>query len=481
MVTCEKEFDSQEESKELKKSLGLFDATTLVVGSMIGSGIFIVSAEISRQVQSSVFLLLAWLVAGIMTIMAALCYAEYSAALPQAGGQYVFLKKVWGELTGFLYGWALFLVIQTGIIAAVSVAFAKFSGIIIPSISSSVKLFSLGSFSLSTQQFVAISLIALLTFVNSRGAKEGAFVQNMFTVTKILALFGMILMGLFFGLKLEVIKANFAHPFSIPHLDINPWSALGVSLVGSLFASDSWHNVTFIASEIKNARKNLPIALLFGTGLVTALYIFTNIIYLCVLPLSQIQHAKEDIVGVTLVGAILGSLAKIIISIVIMISAFGCVNGFILTGSRVFYAMAKDGLFFKFLAKLGKKSGTPENSLYLQGLWASLLVLSGSFSQLLKYEIFVSLLFYILVIGGLILFRKKFPDIPRPYKTLGYPYLPAIYCIMASIIAANLLVQELKVSLAGLGIVLLGIPVYLFWRRKNITGIEIEEISEESV
>lgn len=470
METLEEQLIEQENAnadKEFKKSLGLFDATTIVAGSMIGSGIFIVSAEIARQVQSASFLILAWVIAGIMTILGALCYAEYAASLPQAGGQYVFLKKVWGELVGFLYGWTLFLVIQSGAAAAVAVAFAKFLGVIIPSISSSVKILSFGPFSVSTEQAVGIALIVFLTFINSRGVKEGAIIQNVFTVTKVVALFGMILIGLFFGLNFDVIRDNFAHPFAMPHLDINPWAALGVALVGSLFANDSWNNVTFIASEIKNARRNLPIALLVGTGLVTFLYIFTNIIYLCVLPLSSIQHAREDIVGVALVGAIFGPVAKAIIAVIIAISAFGCLNGYVLAGSRVYYAMAKDGLFFKFLAKLGKKSGTPENSLYLQCSWACLLILSGSFSQLLQYDIFAALLFYILVIGGLILFRKKYPELPRPYKTWGYPYLPIIYCVLAAAIAINLLINEAAYALMGLAIVLLGIPVYYFWRWKN--------------
>lgn len=474
------------DEKENKSFLSLFDATTLVAGSMVGSGIFIVSANIAKQVQSATLLLIVWLIAGVMTIMAALCYAEYSASLPQAGGQYVFLKKVWGEVVGFLYGWTLFLVIQSGAVAAVAVAFAKFTGVMFPAISEHAKLFSVPiniaglhtHLAVSTEQTLAILLILVLTFVNTRGVKEGAVVQNIFTVTKMLALLGIVLAGVFFGINMGVIKVNFAHALTLPDLGISPLSAVAIAMVGSLFASDSWNNVTFIASEIKNPKKNLPIALLLGTGVVTVFYILINMLYLSVLTIPQIQHS--DIVGVTLIGSIFGNSSKVIIAIIVMISAFGCVNGYILAGSRVYYAMAKDGLFFKFLAKLDEKTNVPTNSLKLQCLWACLLVMTGKYADLLDYDIFAALLFYILVIGGVIVFRKKFPDINRPYKTVLYPYLPIAYCILATIISVNLLIYKPMYTWPGLLIVLSGLPVYYFWKNKQKVSLNDVETTEQA-
>ena len=402
-----------EEKKEvaLERSLNLFDAIAIVAGSMIGSGIFIVSADIARQVNSSLMLLLVWIVAGVMTLIAGLCYAEYSASIPEAGGQYVYLKKVWGKFAGFLYGWVSFLVIQTGTIAAVAVAFAKFSGVLFPQISSNIKLIS------------------------------------------------MILCGICLGFNPHVFTENIT-TFSMPE-NISISSAIAVAMVGALFSADSWYNVTLIASEIKNPERNLPLSLFFGIGGVVLIYVLVNVIYLGVLPLDAIKHAPEDIVGAAFMGEIFGVWGKMIIAVIIVIAALGCVNGVILSGARIYYAMAKDGLFFNYLAELNKNH-VPGNALILQGIWASFLVLTGSYSDLLDYVIFVALLFYILTIGGLVYFRKKYPDINRPYKAILYPYLPLAYCFMATFICINLLVHKSQYTIPGLILVGIGALVYLF-------------------
>lgn len=449
------------EKKEvsLERSLNLFDAIAIVAGSMIGSGIFIVSADISRQVNSSAMLLLVWAVAGIMTLIAGLCYAEYSASMPEAGGQYVYLKKVWGKFAGFLYGWVSFLVIQTGTIAAVAVAFAKFSGVLLPQISSHIKIFSFHGFSISSLQALAIALIVVLTYFNIRGVKDGVFIQNVFTTTKILALVAMILCGIFLGFNPQVFSVNLT-TFAMPEgLSIS--SAIAVAMVGALFASDSWYNVTLIASEIKNPERNLPLSLFLGIGGVVLIYFLMNVIFLGVLPLEAIKSAPEDIVGASFMGAIFGTWGKVIIAAMIVIAALGCVNGVILSGARIYYAMAKDGLFFDYLAELNKNH-VPGNALILQGIWASFLVLTGSYSDLLDYVIFVALLFYILTIGGLIYFRRKFPDINRPYKAIFYPYLPLLYCFMAMFICVNLLIHKPQYTFPGLVLVGVGAVVYFF-------------------
>lgn len=446
------------------KTLGLWDATAIVAGSMIGSGIFLVSSDIARQVDSAYLLLVVWFVAGLMTVSGALCYGEYAASLPHAGGQYVYLKKVWGNITGFLYGWTLFLVIQTGTLAAVAVAFAKFFKPFCPYISSDIIVLEFLNISISTQQLFAISLLVLLTIINSKGIKMGAIIQNVFTSTKIIALIGLILCGLFLGLNLESIQTNFAQGFEIPKIDISPLSLIAVALVGALFSSDAWNNVTFIASEVKDTAKNLPRALILGTGTVILLYFLTNLIFLLVLPISGIQNAIEDNVGNAVMSSILGG-GEILISIIILISIFGCANGMTLAGARVYYAMANDGLFFKRLSEINPTTKTPQNSLALQCLWASILVLSGSYLQLLDYVIFAALLFYILTVGGLFRFRSKYPDLERPYKTLFYPFLPIFYCVLAIFVAINLLIFKPVYTWAGLLIVLSGIPVYFIWKK----------------
>lgn len=468
---------AENNSKNFAKTLNLFDAVAIVAGAMIGSGIFIVSSDIAKDVQSTGLLLLVWFIAGIMTLIGALSYGEFAASLPEAGGQYVYIRKVWGEISGFLYGWTLFLVIQTGSIAAVSIAFAKFLGILFPIVSASNHLFNLYNFSISSQQLVAIILIIFLTGINLQSVTLASRIQNTVTVTNILALSGIIICGLLIGLNPEVISGNLSTAFTLPQLDTNIYSIVGIGLVGSLFAFDGWNNLTFIAAEIKNTERNLPLALLFGTGIVVVLYFLTNLIYLSALSLNDIQNAHNGIVGATFMQSLFGTYGKVIISVIILIAAFGCVNSMVLAGPRVFYAMAKDGLFFKKLANLGEKSNVPENSLFLQCFWSIVLVMSGSFSQLLDYLIFASLLFYIMTIGGLFIFRKKYPDIPRPYKAIGYPYLPIIYCAIGVFIEINLLIYKPLYTWPGLIIVLTGIPVYYFW--KKFSKVDLQEITEE--
>lgn len=462
-------------SDNFKRTLNVFDATAIVTGAMIGSGIFIVSAQIARDVNSPALLLLTWLTAGVMAIMAALTYGEFAASWPDAGGQYVYIKRIWGEVAGFVYGWSLFLVIHTGTIAAVSVAFSKFAGVLFPFINSSNVLLNIFGVTLTTQKLLAIITILGITILNARGVKEGALTQNIFTVAKILALVGIIICGITLGMKPDVIHANFSNFFTLPDLGgMSPISAVAVAMVGAIFAADSWYTVTFIAGEIKRPERNIPMSLMIGTGMVILLYLLTNFAYLSVLTVPQIQKVPDDIVGAAFIQALLGSGGQVLIAIIILVSAFGCLNGLVLTGARVYYAMAKDGLFFKKLAVLGEKSNTPENSLYLQCLWSSLLVMSGSYSQLLEYEIFAALLFYIFVIAGIFVFRKKYPDIPRPYKALGYPVIPVIYCLLAATVAINLLIYRPNTTWPGLLIIMTGLPVYLFWKKPAKAKLEQE-------
>jgi APA family basic amino acid/polyamine antiporter len=469
----------QNNPKNFIKTLNLFDATAIVAGAMIGSGVFIVSSDIAKDVQSAGLLLLVWLLSGVLTMIGAISYGEYAATWPEAGGQYVYIRKIWGEMSGFVYGWSLFLVIQTGSIAAVAIAFAKFLGILCPFINTSNHLISVYGFSVSSLQLIAIILIISLTGINLKGVKFASRIQNTVTVTNIIALAGIILCGIFIGANPGIISANFSNAFAIPDLNANLYSIIGITLVGGLFAFDGWNNLTFIAAEIKNTEKNLPLALLLGTGVVTFLYILTNLVYLSVLSVNDIGNATNGIVGATFMEAIFGDFGKVIISIIILIAAFGCVNSMVLAGPRVLYAMAKDGLFFKKLAVLGKKSNVPENSLYLQCIWSIVLVLSGTFSQLLDYFIFASLIFYMMTIGGLFIFRKKYPDIPRQYKAWGYPYLPIFYCVVCLFIEINLLIYKPLHTWPGLIIVFTGIPVYLFWKKIS-KPVSLSEISEET-
>ena len=474
----------------------------LVMGSMIGSGIFIVSAEIGREVGSPALLIGAWVVTGLMTIVAALSYGELAAMMPRAGGQYVYLREALGPLWGFLYGWTLFLVIQTGTIAAVGVAFGKFLGVFYPSISSTnwivhlwkVPPIHLGPMVLgnmdvgiNTQNLMAILLVIILSLVNVLGMKTGAAIQNVFTAAKVLALLGLAVLGFAFCRNPEAILANFSGHFwqkagllSLHDIGggvfVSTLTVLAVAQVGSLFSADAWNNVTFTAGEVKNPSRNLPLSLALGTGVVIALYIACNFVYLTALPMQGtaggetifargITHATEDRVATAILTQRFGSTGGFLMAAAIMISSFGCMNGLILSGARVYYAMAKDGLFFRNVAKLHPKYKTPAVSLMVQMVWTCVLCISGSYGQLLDYIIFAVLVFYILTIVGLFVLRRTRPDAVRPYKAVGYPVLPIIYIVMALFIDVVLLRYKPQYTWPGLIVVLLGIPVYFAWSR----------------
>lgn len=463
-----------------KRSFRLFDATMIVAGSMIGSGIFLVSADITRNVGSAGGLLLIWLVTGLLTVAAALSYGELSGMFPKAGGQYVYLKEAFNPLTGFLYGWSFFAVIQTGSIAAVGVAFSKFSAYLFPFLSEKNILFEVFSLKISSAQITSILLIVFLTFINTKGVRNGKVIQTVFTVTKLLALFGLIIFGLIGSANHEIWHSNWETGFSISQFDgtaLIPYSGMAImgavaaSMVGSLFSSDSWNNVTFIAGEIKNPERNIGLSLFLGTLIVTGIYLFTNIMYLSILPLKEIAFAENDRVGVVASQHIFGNAGTVIVAIFLMISTFGCNNGLILSGARVYYTMAKDGLFFEKVARLNKNA-VPEKGLWIQCIWASVLCLSGRYGELLDYVIFVVLIFYILTIFGIFRLRKNKPEIHRPYKAFGYPLIPALYIISASLICVLLLIYKPSFTWPGLGIVLLGIPVYYFILRKKTQSVQ---------
>jgi APA family basic amino acid/polyamine antiporter len=474
------------------QGLGLFSATAIVMGSMIGSGIFIVPAEMSRVVGSPALLIAAWSVTALMTVIGALSYGELAAMMPKAGGQYVYLRESLGPLWGFLYGWTLFTVIQTGTIAAVGVAFGKFLGVFFPSISQTNWIVHVGSgnVGLSTANLVGILVIVLLTFTNTRGVKTGAAVQNVFTTTKVLALLGVIAVGilLFVDHKdAQGLAANFGagwHNFwagaqwGTPHLvGVGSFLGLGggtaivgvltvvaVVQVGSLFSSDAWNNVTFTAGEVRNPKRNLPLSLAIGTGAVSLLYVACNFVYLSVLPISGIANAPQDRVATAVMEVAFGAVGAKVMAAAILVSTFGCVNGMVLAGARVYYAMSQDGLFFKSTGKLDSK-GVPKNSLWMQCAWTCLLCLSGQYGNLLDYVILAALVFYALTIVGLIVLRTKQPDAARPYRAIGYPVLPAVYIVMAVWICGVLLRYKPQYTWPGLILVLLGVPVYMVWRR----------------
>jgi len=498
---------ASEPDQEFVKGLGLTSSTTLVMGSMIGSGIFIVSADIARLVNSPALLIAAWVVAGFMTIACALCYGELAAMMPHAGGQYVYLREGLGPLWGFLYGWTLFLVIQTGTIAAVAVAFGKFLGFFVPSVSSTnwilhlwkvppipIGPMVLGNMDvgLNTQNLVAIGIVVALSAVNIFGVKTGALVQNVFTIAKSAALLGLVLMGAAVGRNAQALAANFAdfwrnaglsaqHAVQVgvggPIALVGTITIVAVAQVGSLFSADAWNNVTFTAGEVKNPARNLPLSLAMGTGIVILLYVASNFVYLAVLPLAGdphgatvlargIQYASEDRVGTAVMQQMFGSGGAAAMALAILLSTFGCANGLILAGARVYYAMAKDGLFFRKVAHLHPGYKTPVVSLGVQAVWTSVLCLSGSYGQLLDYIIFAVLVFYILTIVGLFILRRRRPEAPRPYRAIGYPLLPAIYILMALFIDIVLLRYKPQYTWPGLIIVLLGIPVYFLWSRR---------------
>ena len=500
------------QDQELVKGLGLTSATMLIMGSMIGSGIFIVSAEIAREVNSPALLIAAWAVTGFMTIVGALSYGELAAMMPRAGGQYVYLREALGPLWGFLYGWTLFLVIQTGTIAAVGVAFGRFLGVFVPSISSThwilhfwkvppipIGPMVLGNMDvgLNTQNLAAILVVVALSIINIFGIKTGAFIQNIFTAAKVSALFGLVLLGIFLGRNAQALAANFQGNFwrnaglGAMHdigggVLVGTLTVLAVAQVGSLFSADAWNNVTFTAGEVKNPSRNLPLSLALGTGVVIALYIACNFIYLNVLPLDGlpngasilergIKYATEDRVATAVMTQMFGAAGGLLMAAAIMLSGFGCNNGLILAGARVYYAMAKDGLFFRNVARLHPTYKTPAVSLMVQMVWTCVLCVSGTYNQLLEYIVFAVLVFYILTILGLFILRRTHAEAERPYRAIGYPVLPAIYILMALFIDVVLLRYKPQYTWPGLIIVLLGIPVYFAWKARVA-----QEVTNES-
>jgi len=490
------------------RAIGLFDGTMIVVGSMIGSGIFIVAADITRQTGSSGGLLLAWIITGLLTISAALSYGELAAMFPHAGGQYVYLREAYSPLWGFLYGWTLFLVIQTGTIAAVAVAFARYLGVIFPAISPKtwiVEPVALGSryaISLSVQQLVGVLMIVLLTYLNTRGVRLGKLIQNVFTSAKTLALFGLIVLCVFVGRNPAAIVDNFSHLWAIRGAQpIEPGAnflrglvptvsaasgafglfvAFGVAQVGSLFSADAWNNIGFTAAEVKNPKRDVALSMAFGTLIVITLYCLANLAYLCVLPLAQIQNAADDRVASAALNAIFGPIGASIMAVAITISGFGCNNGLILAGSRVAYAMSRDGLFFRATGTLNKR-GVPGTALLYQGIWIIVLILlrtrhvdsaggisyGNLYSDLLDYVVFSVLIFYVLTIAGIFILRVKGAGAERPYRAFGYPFLPLLYIVAALAIMFVLLLYKTQTTWPGLVIVLLGVPVYLVWSRRR--------------
>ncbi|MBL0735279.1 amino acid permease [Flavobacterium sp. GN10] len=460
----------ENDQEHFKRELGLLDGTMLVVGSMIGSGIFIVSADIARQVGSAGWLTLIWLLSGFITVVAAVSYGELSAMFPKAGGQYVYLKEAYNKLIAFLYGWSFFAVIQTGTIAAVGVAFSKFAAYLYEPLSDENILYELGAFKLNAAQLVSILTIIILTFINSRGVKNGKILQTVLTIIKILSLLGLVVFGLTLAAKASIWDANWADGWSTRTFDKESGSWLPISgtalisgisaaMVGSLFSSDAWNGVTFIAGEIKNPKRNVGLSLFLGTFIVTSLYVVTNLMYLAVVPFDEIATAKFDRVAVVASDYIFGNIGALIIAIMIMISTFACNNGLIMAGARVYYTMAKDGLFFKKAAVLNSSS-VPAWALWAQCIWASALCLTGKYGDLLDFVIIIVLIFYILTIYGIFILRKKMPDAERPYKAFGYPFLPMLYIVVASAICISLLITKFSTCGWGVLIMLTGIPVY---------------------
>ncbi len=530
---------SKPESNSFQQRIGLFDATMLVSGTMIGSGIFIVASDMARDVGSAGWLLGLWIVTGIMTLLGALSYAELASMMPRAGGQYVYLKEAYGPLWGFLYGWSAFLVIQCGSIAAVAVAFAKFLGVLIPKLGTGpdaalftltglnwkvglplpwlrepLIIFERSEFMITAGQLVAVGIVVLLTLVNCRGVKEGKTIQNLFTVAKIGALLAMILVGVFVASKPEVAWNNWngawdffsqSNPpgkgsrfLSIQALTGAPeflvmLMVAGGAMVGSLFSADSWNNVTFSSAEVKNPARTVPRSLILGTLLVTTLYLLANLTYLMVLPVQGdealagmlksipsedltlaaqypnptqalgISQAKDDRVGTAVMQAASPKLGVPLMAIAIMVSTFGCVNGMVLLGARLYYAMAQDGLFFKQVGQLNR-SGVPQAGLLCQAFWSILLIFSGTYSELLDYVIFVALLFYFMTVLGLFVLRFRLPKAERPYRVPGYPILPALYMVLCFLVMVDLLIVRPEFTWPGLIIVLTGVPVYVVWR-----------------
>ncbi|WP_298297874.1 APC family permease [Hydrotalea sp.] len=452
-----------------KPTLGLLDATMIVAGSMIGSGIFIVIADITRNVGSAGWLMMVWLLTGLMTLIAAVSYGELSGMFPKAGGQYVYLKEAYNPLVGFLYGWSFFAIIQTGTIAAVGVAFAKFTAYLIPQVGDDIVLFSIGSLHISPAQILAIAIIVLLTYINTQGIQSGKLIQTTFTLAKLLSLFGLIIFG-WIALQPEVWHKNWTeNAWQLQRLNKDGTfqsygmaaaiGAIAAAMVGSIFSSDAWNNVTFIAGEIKNPKRNIGLSLFLGTLLVSIVYVSTNLVYTGLLPMQAIASAANDRVAVAASHVIFGNIGTIIIAVMIMISTFGCNNGLILAGARVYYTMANDGLFFKKTAQLNKKA-VPEFALWIQCAMAAILCLSGKYGDLLDMVSFVVVIFYVLTIIGIFILRKKMPAAVRPYRAFGYPFLPALYIIMGLSFCTLLIIYKPEYTVYGLIFALLGIPLY---------------------
>jgi APA family basic amino acid/polyamine antiporter len=499
------------------QTLGLFSSTALVAGSMIGSGIFLVDADIARTTNSPALVLGAWVITGVLTMIGALSYGELAAMMPKAGGQYVYLRESLGPLWGFLYGWTLFLVIQTGTIAAVCVAFGKFLGVFFPSVSTTHWLWHIAhvpavtigpmvlgnmEIGVNTANLTGILIVFLLAVVNMFGVRLGALIQNVFTSAKALSLAALVLITLTFGRNAIAMAANFGtgwsefwrnagwssmHPVQVgvggPMVLVNLFVVLAVVQVGSLFSADAWNNITFTAGEVKNPRRNIPLSLVLGTGFVVTVYFLATLGYFMVLPMHGdmhgatamargIQFASEDRVATAALGVVFSSAGALLMAGAILVSTFGCANGLTLAGARVYYAMSRDGLFFKSVGKLNEKYKTPTMGLIIQACWTALLCVSGSYSQLLDYIIFAVLVFYILTIAGLFVLRFKRPDAERPYKALGYPVLPALYIVMASWICYVLLRYKPQYTWPGLALVVLGIPVYFVWSRRSAAQVE---------
>jgi len=469
-----------ETKTEFKPSLSAFDATMIVAGSMIGSGIFIVSADITRNVGSAGWLVAVWLLTGFMTLTAALSYGELSAMFPKAGGQYVYLKESYNPLLGFLYGWSFFSVIQTGTIAAVGVAFSKFAGYFFPSLEMTDAniLFQLGFLKIYPAQVLSIVTIILLTYINTKGVQSGKIIQSTFTITKLASLFGLIGFGFLLASKASIWDANWANAWEMkiiasdnsttPIFGVAILGAIAASMVGSIFSSDAWNNVTFIAGEIKNPKRNIGLSLFLGTLIVTVIYISANLMYLSVLPLNEIANAPADRVAVAASNVIFGNIGTYVIAVMIMISTFGCNNGLILAGARVYYTMAQDGLFFKKAGTLNKNA-VPAWALWAQCIVASLLCLSGRYGDLLDMVSFIVVIFYILTIIGIFILRKKRPELDRPYKAFGYPVLPAIYILMGTCFCVLLIIYKPNFTWPGLIITLLGVPLYYLALRNQKT------------
>ena len=468
----------EENVKQFKRELNLLDATLLVVGSMVGSGIFIVSADIARHTGSAGWLILVWIIGGFMTLTAALSYGELSGMYPKAGGQYVYLKEAYNPLTAFIYGWSLFAVIQTGTIAAVGVSFYKFLAYFVPGVSEDLVLFSIGSFKVSPAQLLAIGLIFILTYINTKGVKGGKWIQLVFTLTKIASIAGLIIFG-FIYFKADVVSINWSDAFqlkkilpdgsSLSYQNLPAFGgAIASALVGAIMSYEAWNNVTFVAGEINNPKRNIGLSLLLGTLLVTLIYVLLNLMFTMVLPLTEIATPEKDRVGIAASQAIFGSSGTAIIALLIMVATFGCNNGLILAGARVYYSMAKDGLFFKKTAKLNQHA-VPAYALWIQFVMASILCLSGQYGDLLDMITFIAVLFYVLTIIGIYILRVKKPDLERPYKAIGYPILPAIYILLGLSFCILLIIYKPYFTWPGLIIALIGIPLYYLNKRQQVS------------